>query len=30
VFLAGVVHFVSRVRYNLKATHAEIHLNPFL
>jgi NADH-quinone oxidoreductase subunit H len=30
VFLAGVVHFVSRVRYNLKATNAEIHLNPFL
>jgi NADH-quinone oxidoreductase subunit H len=30
IFMAGVVHFVSRVRYNLKATNAEIHLNPFL
>jgi NADH-quinone oxidoreductase subunit H len=30
VFLAGVFHFISRVRYNLRTTHAEIHLNPFL
>jgi NADH-quinone oxidoreductase subunit H len=30
VFIAGVVHFTSRVLYNLKATQAEIHLNPFL
>jgi NADH-quinone oxidoreductase subunit H len=30
IFMAGVVHFFSRVRYNLKATNAEIHLNPFL
>ncbi len=29
-FCALVYHFVSRVLYNLRATHAEIHLNPFL
>jgi NADH-quinone oxidoreductase subunit H len=30
VFLAGVVHFVRRVVYNFRETHAELHLNPFL
>jgi NADH-quinone oxidoreductase subunit H len=29
-FCGLVFHFVSRVLYNLKATNAEIHLNPFL
>jgi len=29
-FCGVVVHFLSRVRYNLKSTQAEIHLNPFL
>lgn len=29
-FCGLVAHFVSRVLYNLKATNAEIHLNPFL
>jgi len=30
VFCGLVAHFVSRVLYNLKATNAEIHLNPFI
>jgi NADH-quinone oxidoreductase subunit H len=31
LFFCGLVyHFASRVLYNLRATHAEIHLNPFL
>jgi NADH-quinone oxidoreductase subunit H len=30
LFCAGVWHFFSRVRYNLRTTQAEIHLNPFL
>ncbi len=30
IFCALVYHFASRVLYNLRATHAEIHLNPFL
>jgi NADH-quinone oxidoreductase subunit H len=29
-FCGLVYHFASRVLYNLRATHAEIHLNPFL
>ncbi len=30
IFLLGVWHFATRVIYNLRATQAEIHLNPFL
>ena len=30
IFCVGLGRFVSRVRYNLKATNADLRLNPFL
>ena len=30
LFCGILYHFASRVLYNLRATNAEIHLNPFL
>jgi NADH-quinone oxidoreductase subunit H len=30
IFCVGLARFAARVRYNLRATHAEVRLNPFL
>jgi NADH-quinone oxidoreductase subunit H len=30
IFCLGLLHFAQRVRYNLRATGARVHLNPFL